>query len=516
MSFPCSASTMPRRFRLTDSLGRLQTLAQGPESFAPHGSGRGVLLLGTGPEPDAAAALCGDADVIRVDCPAFVQAMESRAPGWEARMPSHWRSVSPDEAVAEARSRRILLYRQNLRLFPEFWGPLWGRIQASLLGPASAVAAAPSVALPAGEGQLLDRELRAAFEATGWTVRSLPVRDPSALTALLRQERPSLFFSVNLRGLDAEGADFHLLRGCGVPVAVWFVDNPWHILSSLRLPWWREAALFCTDAAFLPGLRQAGARQAEHLPLAAAPHMWQAPGRKLPAGGAASHRVLFVGRSAFPGHDRFFAAADVSPSLLEQGLALLEQGGRPDFFWWTEHTGVDVWPGHAVRRAGRGAEHCAAANRTRWLRAALPCGLTIHGDEGWRARLAAPVSGGAAPDLRPPVDYYAVLPGLYAAARCTLNVTSLLLPAGLTQRHFDVWAAGGFLLTDATPGLDIFPPELTREIALAAPSELQPRLERLERDPDLRTHLQTAWQAHLREHHTYARRVERIRERLGL
>lgn len=513
----CSAfSSMPRRFRLPDSLGRLQTLAQGPESFVRSGSGHGVLLLGTGPDPDAAAALCGDAEVIRVDCPAFVRAMRECAPGWEARIPARWRTVAPDEAVAEARSRRILLYRQNLRLFPEFWGPLWGRIQAALLRPAAEPAAVPSVVLPVGEGHLLDRELRAAFAASGCAVREIPTRDPAALPALLRRERPGLFFSVNLRGLDAEGAAFHLLRGCGVPVAVWFVDNPWHVLSSLRLPWWREAALFCTDAAFLPGLRRAGARQAEHLPLAVAPHMWRTPQQGPPADMTAVNRVLFVGRSGFPDRDRFFAAADVDPTLLEEALALLEHGGRPDFFWWATRTGIEVWPGHAVRRAGHGAERCAAANRTRWLRAALPCGLTIHGDDDWRARLASSSTEGGALDLRPPVDYYTILPDLYAAARCTLNVTSLLLPAGLTQRHFDVWAAGGFLLTDATPGLEIFPPELTREIALAAPSELRPRLERLERDPALRAHLQTAWRAHLRDRHTYARRAERVRERLGL
>ena len=44
----------------------------------------------------------------------------------------------------------------------------------------------------------------------------------------------------------------------------------------------------------------------------------------------------------------------------------------------------------------------------------------------------------------------------------------------LTQRHFDVWAAGGFLLTDRTPGLDIFPRELVEPIVLRPPRGHRP------------------------------------------
>ena len=70
----------------------------------------------------------------------------------------------------------------------------------------------------------------------------------------------------------------------------------------------------------------------------------------------------------------------------------------------------------------------------------------------------------------PPVDYYAMLPALYRAAPFTLDVTSLLLPGGLTQRHFDVWQAGGFLLTATGSGMDIFLPILPRPSLYAAPA----------------------------------------------
>ena len=99
---------------------------------------------------------------------------------------------------------------------------------------------------------------------------------------------------------------------------------------------------------------------------------------------------------------------------------------------------------------------------------------------------------------------------MYAHARYSLNVTSLLLPAGLTQRHFDVWMAGGFLLSDATPGLEIFPDELARPIRATHPARLCVQVERLEKDPLLRPHLAEAWRACLRQQHSYGARVRSL------
>lgn len=184
-----------------------------------------------------------------------------------------------------------------------------------------------------------------------------------AWESLVAGRKPALLLSVNLRGLDPDGRVFYFCRALGVPVALWFVDNPWHLLSALRLPWWREAALFVTDASFLPGLRAAGARQAFHLPLAAAQHMWQEVPEQI---GHDSERTgcaspLFVGRSAFPERDRFFAAARVPPALMAEAAALQDMRPRQ-----RPHAGYALvaakaqchalaWTSRARRGIGRGA-----------------------------------------------------------------------------------------------------------------------------------------------------------------
>jgi spore maturation protein CgeB len=112
------------------------------------------------------------------------------------------------------------------------------------------------------------------------------------------------------------------------------------------------------------------------------------------------------------------------------------------------------------------------------------------------------------------VDYYARLPGIYARARYSLCLTSLQLPQGLNQRHFDIWMAGGLCLTDASPGLDLFPRELTRPVTFRAPGDIARITRELERAGN-REALIASWREHLLERHTYAHRVRDILERVG-
>ncbi|OXS28354.1 MAG: hypothetical protein BCS36_03875 [Desulfovibrio sp. MES5] len=561
------------------------TLPDGQESWRRMGEGDNALVLGLGPGCPWQTPLAADARTVYwLEHAPTLQALPPLDQRGGAVPPAHWQQVSEDVAVAVAGHCTCYFYGPGMRLAPEFWGPLLGRVDAALLGasvqaeaaaqndgpahaapdgtaapatPATLVVpdeaampdkptgpclkrAAPrtirqksrgAVLLPGHDGHLLHQELRQALTACGLGP-VLPMPDEWQARAdvyavwreLFCQGTPRLLLSVNLRGLDAEGRMFHLCRDMGVPVALWLVDNPWHVLSALRLPWWREAHIFVTDASFMPELVEAGARHVHHLPLAVAPHMWRA----LEAMPAAPEMdgPLFVGRSAFPQKERFFAAASVPESLQNEALALLENNetpsGGPNYFWWRHRLGGVAWPGSAARGAGLGAEICARANRARWLRILLEgrAGkydgasgeerppLRIIGDADWKTLLP-----GA--DILPPVDYYTALPQWYARA-ATLNVTSLLLPHSLSQRHFDVWAAGGVLLSDATLGLGIFAPDIADAIRLDRPEDFWPRWDALCSRPAYARDLRQAWREHLRQAHEYMHRVRRICEMAGI
>lgn len=385
---------------------------------------------------------------------------------------------------------RCFFYWPGLALDPEFWGPVLAAIR---LGNVPAVVNPADAWLPGSEQLLLHRELKGALAGSGFT--EICEDEQPDWTKF----SPSFALSVNFRGLDSEGEVFHILRELAAPPGIWLVDNPWHLLNRIKFPWWREASLFVTDKSFIPDLKKYGAKRVYFCPLATAPHFWRAPRR--PDMGSA-----FVGRLGFPGRKAFFGSARVPEEALREALTLLKHGSTadyPDYHWWTRKLSVKLWPGVNARLPGAGADLISAQKRLLWVREAAP--ERIYGDDSWK-RTGLPVL--------PPTDYYGSLADIYASARAILNVTSTLLPQSLNQRHFDVWAAGGVLLTDATPGLEIFPEELTKPIILASPAEFAAKNAALLDNPKKRRDLVDAWR-HCLEAHTYEKRIEFIRDTLN-
>lgn len=518
------ASPRPKRPRILDALGLPKTLPATPQDFlkllGPESPGPDVLFLGLGPEPERLpellSALAPDLPVMPgrmryIEAPEMSQQLGLE---WRARIPAGFEELPAADIAPFARQARVVLYRPGPRLFPDFWGPLLARLQVALLHRLPQAPDPRLVWLPCGEHDLLRVELREALEALGYHVRELP--DESALRGLLAGgECPALYFSVNFRGLDPLGEAAHLLEAAGAKVAVWCVDNPLHLLSGLKARFWTRLPLFVTDDWFLEPLRRLGAVSVHHLPLAARASALAGPARPpSPAFADLAGRLVFVGRSAFPGKADFFAGCATPAAAWTEAERLHVQGVRPDFGWWLERLGIErIWPGTEARRAGFCAEETGRAWRTRCLRQAhadLSGALTVFGDEGWKDALPE----GA--DLRGPVDYYTVLPDICASAGACLNCTSPLLPRGLTQRHFDTWASGGLLLTDATPGLSFFPPELTREIIFRRPEDIAPRLRALRASAPAAEALKAAWRAELSARHTYAHRLQRVLEIAGL
>ncbi len=478
-----------RRLRLFDELGMPKALAPGHD-VVRRSSGSDWFVLGLGPDPRALAdGLPRDARVAYLECPAF---FEQAGEAWRAAIPSGWRRV---EAFDPLSDRNVLLYGGALRLFPAFWGP--GLAALRLPRPAPPEACPGKTALvPDLESRLIVPEAVAALREEGYAVVSV---GSDGLAAFLARNRPDLYFSVNFAGLDRYGETQALLARAGVPVAVWCVDNPFHALSGVKTQAWKDLHLFVTDAWFVDPLRRHGAKKVHHLPLAASPGFFRAtadhPGL--------ADKLLFVGRSAFPGKERFFAGLTLPEALWATAQAMLRDGRRPDFAWWSQQLEIEsLWPGQQARRAGFGAEESGLVWRSLVIREAARSGrLAVCGDAAWREAAGVPF------ELLPCVDYYGPLAGMYASARSVVGAVSPLLPHGLTQRHFDVWAAGGCLLTDRTPGLDIFPRELTDRIVYDRAGDIPALAGSLDSDRD---GLIRSWRKLIAARHTYRHRIRTL------
>ena len=499
----------PTRTRIINELGNPQTLPDDIGQFEIVPGGPETIFLGLGPQPGNLPRLFPDIKTAR-----FVESpdMEHQTDRWDDTIPAGFMRMEPEEFSTElAAVSTIIRYRPNLKAFPTFWGPLTGR---TALGKTPPAVKSKTVWLPLGEDDLLGKELTIAFEAKGYKVRSVDremlERSPGTeLPKLLKQETPELFFSVNFKGLEPFGLGHNILREAGVKVAIWLVDNPFNLLTSVKSGYWKDAKLFVTDHSFIKPLIDTGAKWVTHLPLAACPELFGKDGTLPAEAHGIEDKLVFVGRSEFPKKDKFFAGLTPDQWMLAEAVVLLENGERPDFHWWQRQISAQLWPGNEVRTVGIGAEVAGYTWRVRCLDSAGSDSV-IFGDDKWGQ------IDDITAEIRPLLDYYTTLPFVYRTASVSLNVTGMQLPAGLTQRHFDVWCAGGFLVTDANPGLKIFPDDLTGPVSFSKPGEIPERFARFQQETDEKSGLRKAWQELILRDHTYHNRAATVLKTLGL
>ncbi len=460
---------------------------------------------------------------------------------WIESWPQHWQSLSLSQLKQflekSHQNFNFWWYKQNLDINSDFWLSILGDIQAYILklekinsqleivnhqNSDDNANGDQSIIIGSSADKLLFKEVCSAFQEMGFNTKPCPLNLQDSGYHIT--ENAKLFFSLNLQGLDKDGYDFALLRALRIPVALWFVDNPWHVLAQLRLPWWKQAVIFVTDESFIEQLNKAGANKVYHLPLAVAQHMWNAQSLIAQCRNASNERVnialnlainatcIFVGNASFQNKKSFFAATQISPKLLNSAYDILQDSKeKPDFHWWVKQFWPDgnetLWPGNDVRKVGLGAEQCAQRQRILWLKELLSLNTAIYGDMNlWQELLPQAEKK----IFHQGLDYYTELGAVYALAPNVLNVTSLLLPNGLTQRHFDVWAAGGFLWTNEGKGLEIFPKELYKAISLKSPDQLIGAVNNM--PFRVKCDIQKHWQEVLKAEHQYCMRMKYVLE----
>lgn len=496
-----SESTRPARVTAPDFAGRLKTLPNDLHAWQQLNGDQGearTLLLGLPPDDSTGLPLMTQIAGHKV----YWLESPSSLP-YKQKPADSWTSVPIAAALGMARSAQIFFYKPGLALDPEFWHPILAKFEIALHDSSdrSLNKAKKSMAwLPGDDSVLLHQELRLALSKRGFqtVITKIPEKPTFyELRTIWQDSLPDFVLSINFRGLDPEGKIFALCQELQIPLAIWLVDNPWNLLAAVTLPWWKKAHLFLTDASFLEDLKNNGAKSVHFCPLGIAPHMWR------PLSTDHNDKLLFVGRAAFPGQKSFFSGIRLSSALMEEARS--SRVKQADWHWWKAKLSPQLWPGAAGRQVSYGADLFSAQNRARWIKYAYRYGLDLIGDESWHNLLPTI-------PLLPPIDYYGKLADFYHNALATLNITSYLIPESLSQRHFDVWAAGGFLLSDATRGLDIFPRELVEPISFKTHEEFTEKLGRLKANPSTSLELRKEWRENLQMKHQYVHRLDVLME----
>ncbi len=301
-------------------------------------------------------------------------------------------------------------------------------------------------------------EATRAFRCLGHTVKPLLFdkrRDQGeeVVQRILREVKdyaPDLVFTVNHLGLDRQGILSEFFHRWRLPLVSWYVDSPAIILNLYEGRPSEFAYVFVWDPAFIPEVRALGFEKVFPLPLATDPEIFR-PG---PAPGPASWQspVAFVGNSLTAAVRKKLARLPDSPGFLPLFHRLARAyRERPFRRLPALLVQEDLTDHPLIRELSReeqtDLEAAVIWEATRQHRLACverlaPFKPVIYGDAGWRQLLRAPFT------VRPEVNYFDELPGVYRGTVINFNVTSLQMKTAVNQRVFDVPAAGGFLLTD--------------------------------------------------------------------
>ncbi len=334
----------------------------------------------------------------------------------------------------------------------------------------------------------------------------MPPDVKDSLVRFVADFRPHFFLSADGGVFRSAPAFFAALA---VPVAVWFFDDPTlamkphHVLPNVHI--------FVWDRWYAETLRRTGFEEVHYLPLGTSPRRFSRERAALCRGRFVSP-VSFVGDSMVaqsiartleqigdPDDARFVAA------MTDEIVAAPTEGAREIFARTEARTGLcrghfdveKLWLGLSIEASVRLRHEIVN-------RAAGVAQVTVYGDDGWPAVMAAGVKYGGR------IDYENEICGVYADSVINLNITKLQLRQAVNQRVFDAPLCGGFVATDYRSDLDeLFDPE--KEICcFRSTDEVSGVIGRYLADSESREAVIVAAEKRVLAHHTWHHRVSEL------
>jgi spore maturation protein CgeB len=297
------------------------------------------------------------------------------------------------------------------------------------------------------------RECRKGLEKLGHNVFTI---SPGAdfikrLLTLLVESRPDFLLAINHLGFDEEGKLTELLTELKIPFASWYVDSPTYILYDGGVNCSPYCALFCWERSYLKPVEEMGFRSPVFLPLATDPEVFSPRGDRV--NGRYATPLAFVGDSMETAQRKWEKKISRQvireiASIPAEDMQIDRKGDILDNFPTLADHGdcirsrLDI-EAALIWKATQGY-------RVRLARSLMPLGLVIYGDSGWKRLI------GKKERVRPPVDYFRELPGVYRGSAVNINCTSFQMKTAVNQRVFDVPACGGFLLGDWQEDMELF------------------------------------------------------------
>jgi spore maturation protein CgeB len=360
----------------------------------------------------------------------------------------------------------------------------------------------------------VEQEIQNALSAAGrgpalfrYNDMSHALQYESHLSKAIQKHRPRYILSVNMKGFDGSGIVCDVSRRMGVPVIIWFVDDPHPIMLSQHGFIGNHMHAFSWERSYLPWLSRQGFDGANYLPLAGDPALFA---QRKTTGTIAE--LGFVGSSMGRTYlddlaSRFLWSPALEPLVLDAAERLLKDRSKP----------LPTLIRETCASLGRGAPFSDARNKT-WFSsyiihtasmlqrktlvgACVPHGIETFGDPtGWKNLLGDRVP------THPDIDYRTGLSALYSSIAISINITSCQMQSAVNQRVFDIPLCNGFVLNDHQA--DLFELFAADEIAVySSPEDLIEKIAFYRAHPAERARVTAKAAAAVLASHTYSHRL---------
>ncbi len=329
------------------------------------------------------------------------------------------------------------------------------------------------------------------------------------LEETLQKLRPEMIISVNMMGFDGSGVLSDLSFKYGIPVCVWFVDDPAPILLHQKQFIRSNMTAFCWERTYLNGLKKSGFKDAYYLPLATSIELFSKKEAspdivKLAfVGSAMNGKFLENIRKKIiwnPAYDSIVKqSAEIISECTHGDVAdIISQVSQQLNISLPSDNRNAVWLQSLITHTA------SMLKRKKIISSMKDLGIETFGDpQGWKQLCGSWLK------THQNVDYRTELASIYRKIEINLNVTSSQMPTGVNQRVFDIPASGSFVLNDKQSDLEeLFEKD---EIAMyCSIDELKEKYQYYSNNESERRRISENALQHIMKEHTYLNRYKRM------
>lgn len=329
------------------------------------------------------------------------------------------------------------------------------------------------------------------------------------LEETLQKLRPEMIISVNMMGFDGSGILSALSFKYGIPVCVWFVDDPAPILLHQNQFIRSNMTAFCWERTYLNSLKKAGFKNVHYLPLATSVELFskrpasQSPVKLAFVGSAMNGEFLENIRKKIiwnPSYDPILrqSAEIISNSVMSNPADIISQVSQQLNISLPSDSSNTVWLQSLI------VHTASMLKRKNIINSMKDLGVQTFGDpQGWKQ------SCGSWLKTHRDIDYRTELASIYSKIEINLNVTSSQMPTGVNQRVFDIPASGGFVLNDKQSDLEeLF--EKDEIVSYCSIDELKEKIQYYSNNESARRRISENALIRIIKEHTYLNRYKRM------